>query len=142
MAEAFSTTCVVHIEDCEGLWLSQTGCRGSVAEHWRLKPEVSWVQPSAAAGLFTFLYFHIITSKFIYFQREARCSEQMLCITASTFQLSMLNKTTTTYNCFFANFNTLLVLQTTYLHVALYINFHLYSIAILMCIHSYGQHHI
>ena len=25
--------------------------------------------------LFTFLYFHLITSKFIYFQHEARCSE-------------------------------------------------------------------
>ena len=25
--------------------------------------------------LFTFLYFHLITSKFMYFQREARCSE-------------------------------------------------------------------
>ena len=35
-AEAFSTTCTVHIEDCEGWWLS--GCRSSVAEHWRLKP--------------------------------------------------------------------------------------------------------
>ena len=39
--EAFSTTCAVHIEDCEGWWLS--GCCGSVAEHWQLKPEVSWV---------------------------------------------------------------------------------------------------
>ena len=29
--EAFSTTCAVHIEDCEGWWLS--GCRGSVGEH-------------------------------------------------------------------------------------------------------------
>ena len=29
----------VHIEDCEGLWLS--GCGGSVAEHWRLKPDVT-----------------------------------------------------------------------------------------------------
>ena len=29
----------VHIEDCEGWWLS--GCRSSVAEHWRLKPGVS-----------------------------------------------------------------------------------------------------
>ena len=37
----FSPTCAVHIEDCEGWWLS--GCRSSVAEHWRLKPEVYWV---------------------------------------------------------------------------------------------------
>ena len=35
-------TCAVHIEDCEHWWLSS--CRGSVAERWRLKPEVSWVQ--------------------------------------------------------------------------------------------------
>ena len=27
-----------NLEDCEGWWLS--GCRGSGAEHWRLKPEV------------------------------------------------------------------------------------------------------
>ena len=55
--EAFSTTCAVHIEDSEGWWLS--GCRGSVAEHWWLKPEASWVRLSATAGLF---YFHRITS--------------------------------------------------------------------------------
>ena len=41
--EAFSTTCAVHIEDCEG---------------------------------FTFLYLRLITSKFLYFQLEAGCSEQ------------------------------------------------------------------
>ena len=63
--EAFSTTCAVHIDDCEGWWLS--GCCGSVAEHWRLKPEVSWVQLPATAGFFTFLYFRLITSKFIYY---------------------------------------------------------------------------
>ena len=34
----FSTTCAVHIEDCEGWWLS--GCRSSVAEHWLHKPGV------------------------------------------------------------------------------------------------------
>ena len=71
----FKTTCAVHIEDCEGWCLS--GCRGSVAEHWRLKPEVSWVRLPATASLFTLLYFRLITSKFLYFQREAiRCSEQ------------------------------------------------------------------
>ena len=42
----------------------------------RLKPEVFWIQLPAAAGLFTFLYFCLITSKFIYFQHEAKCSEQ------------------------------------------------------------------
>ena len=36
----------MYIEDCEGWWLS--GCRGSVAEHWRLKPEVSW--PGSTPG--------------------------------------------------------------------------------------------
>ena len=35
-------TCAVYIEDCERWWLSV--CRGSVAERWRLKPEVFWVQ--------------------------------------------------------------------------------------------------
>ena len=44
----------VHMEDCEGWWLS--GCCSSVAEHWRLKPEVFWVRLLAAAGLFTFLH--------------------------------------------------------------------------------------
>ena len=34
---------------CDGWWLFS--CRGSVAEHWRLKPEVSWVQLLATAGL-------------------------------------------------------------------------------------------
>ena len=43
-----------------------SGCHGSVAEHWRLKPEVSLVQLLAAAGLFIFLYFHNI-----YIQLEA-----------------------------------------------------------------------
>ena len=58
---AFGTTCAVHI--CEGRWLS---CRpGSVAEHWRLKPEVYWVQLLVAASLFTFLYFCLITSRFL-----------------------------------------------------------------------------
>ena len=31
----------VYIEDCEGWWLA--GCRGTMAEHWQLKPDVSWV---------------------------------------------------------------------------------------------------
>ena len=31
-----------YIEECEGWCLS--GSHGSVAEHWRLKPEVSWVK--------------------------------------------------------------------------------------------------
>ena len=61
--EAFSTTSAVHIEDCEDWW--SFGCCGSVAEHWRLKPEeVSWVRLPATASFFTFLYFRLITSKF------------------------------------------------------------------------------
>ena len=34
-------------------------CRGSVAEHWWVKPEVFWVRLPATASLFTFLYFHL-----------------------------------------------------------------------------------
>ena len=34
-------------------------------------------QLPATAGLFTFLYFHLIISKFIYFQCEARYSEYL-----------------------------------------------------------------
>ena len=47
-------------EDCEGWWFS--GCHGSVAEHWWLKPEVSWVRLQATAGLFHFplISFHNI----------------------------------------------------------------------------------
>ena len=37
--EAFSTTCAVHIERIVGAG----GCSAVVAEHWQLKPEVSWV---------------------------------------------------------------------------------------------------
>ena len=54
----------VHVEDCEGWWSS--GCHGSVAEHWQLKPEVSWIRLPATDSLFTFLYFCLITSKFIH----------------------------------------------------------------------------
>ena len=42
--------------------------------HWRLKPEVFWVQLPVTAG-----FSSIFASKFLYFQHEARCSEQ-LCI--------------------------------------------------------------
>ena len=45
----------VYMEDCEGWWLS--GGHGLVVEHWRLKPEVSWVRLLAAAGLFHFRLF-------------------------------------------------------------------------------------
>ena len=52
--EAFSTICAVHIEDCEGWWLS--GCRGSVAEHWQLKPGTLGLTPGDC-WLFHFLLF-------------------------------------------------------------------------------------
>ena len=29
-------------------WLPVCGCRGSVAEHWQVKPEVSWVRLPAS----------------------------------------------------------------------------------------------
>ena len=54
-----STTCAVCIEDCEGWWSSS--CHGSVAVHWQLKPELSWVWLWATAGLLTSLYFRLIT---------------------------------------------------------------------------------
>ena len=74
--EAFSTTCAVHIRDCEGWWLS--GCRSSVAEHWRLKPErCPGFDSRWLPAFFTFLYFRLVTSKFLYFQHEARCSERV-----------------------------------------------------------------
>ena len=63
-------------EDCEGWW--SYGCRGSVAEHWRLKPEVSWVRLMATAGFITFLYFHHITSKFIHMHLRFSCPK--LCL--------------------------------------------------------------
>ena len=46
------------IEESEsevGAWSS--GCCGSVAEHWQLKPEVSWVRLLATAGFFHFPLF-------------------------------------------------------------------------------------
>ena len=54
----------LHIEDCES-W-SLPGCRSSVAEHWRLKPGVSWVRLQTTASLLTFLCLRLITSKFLF----------------------------------------------------------------------------
>ena len=78
VTETFSTTCAVHVKQCEDWRLY--GFRGSVADHWRLKPEMSWVRFwfSTTAGLFTFLYFLLITSEFINFQHEARCCGHIL----------------------------------------------------------------
>ena len=56
------------------------GCPAVVAQ-WQNaggSSQVSWVPLPATASFFTFLYFHLIISKFIYFQCEARCSEQIL----------------------------------------------------------------
>ena len=59
-------------------WLLGVRLRHSVPSlHWWLKPEVSWVWLLVTAGLFTFLYFCHITSKFIFFQHEARCSKHI-----------------------------------------------------------------
>ena len=44
VTETFKTSCALHIECCEGWWLS--GCRRSVAEHQRLKPGVLGLIPS------------------------------------------------------------------------------------------------
>ena len=45
-----------------GVSYEWSSCHGSVEDHWWLKPEVSWVQLPA----FTFLHFHLITSKCLY----------------------------------------------------------------------------
>ena len=68
--EAFSTTCAVHIEDVRA-----GGCPAVVAQ-WQiaLAAQTRGVLGStpATAGFFTFLYFRLIISKFIYFQRDTR----------------------------------------------------------------------
>ena len=70
---------LVHIEDCEGWWLS--GCCGLVAEHWRLKPGVLGWTPGMGltpgdSWLF-FFHFPLFSPHNIYFRHEARarCSE-------------------------------------------------------------------
>ena len=60
----FSPICAVHIEDCEGWWLT------IVVAQWQsisCTSQLSWVRFPATAGLFTFLYFCLITSKFLFF---------------------------------------------------------------------------
>ena len=51
----------------------------------RQQPGVEPRTPQLAVGLFIFLYFHLITSKFLYFQHEARCSEHVAfeCVVAT-----------------------------------------------------------
>ena len=65
----FSTTCAVHIEDCEGLVFVRLLC--SVAEHWLHKP--AWVQFQATVSLFTFSHF---TSKYLSFISQSKSSKQ------------------------------------------------------------------
>ena len=65
----YSTTCAVHIEDCEGLVFVQLLC--SVAEHWLHKP--AWVQFQATVSLFTFSHF---TSKYLSFISQSKSSKQ------------------------------------------------------------------
>ena len=65
----YSTTCAVHIEDCEGWCLSS--CRGSVAEHWLHK--LAWVRFQATVSLFTFPHF---TSKYLSFISQSKSSKQ------------------------------------------------------------------
>ena len=66
------------------MWLSS--CHGSVTENWRLKPDVSW----ATVGLFTFLYFHLVTYKLLYSDCEARCFEHFEWENHSAWVLSWL----------------------------------------------------
>ena len=73
--------CVVHIENGGGWWWL-SGCLGSVAEHRRLEPEVSWIRFLATAGLFTFAPHNI------YFQREARSSD--CCISCWSLNVSAM----------------------------------------------------
>ena len=45
VTEAFSTTSELHMENCEGWWLSS--CHTSVVEHWQFKTGVLGLVPSA-----------------------------------------------------------------------------------------------
>ena len=73
---------------CGGWWLS--GCRGSVAEHWQFKPEVPWVRLLATAGLFTFLFFRLITSKFIFSSMRPDALSSCLYLSVAPTQLMRL----------------------------------------------------
>ena len=68
----FRTTCAVHIENCEGWWLS--GCCGSVAEHCLHKPGVLGSIPGNCRPFHFALFSHQNSYKTLYFQREARIS--------------------------------------------------------------------
>ena len=65
---------LVYIEDCGGWWLS--GCRSSVAEHWRLKPGVLGSTPGGCwpfslssispHNILKFFYYWILTTTSCY----------------------------------------------------------------------------
>ena len=60
------------------------GCPAVVAQ-W-LKPEMSWVRLPATAGFFSFLYFRLITSEFIYGKAQVASQDKVCVVTeVSTF---------------------------------------------------------
>ena len=59
---AFKTICLASCKPFSQRFKPSVCC-SSVAEHWQLKPEVSWVQLPETADFFTFLYFHLVISK-------------------------------------------------------------------------------
>ena len=63
--EAFSTTCTVHIEDCDGWWLS--GCHGSVESTGGSSQRCPNCDP-CNCGRFHFLSFCLITPNLHYFE--------------------------------------------------------------------------
>ena len=69
---------------CERWSLSHCG---SVAEHWQLKPAMSWVRLPATAGLFIFLYLRLITSKLYVesiwnLRSDTKCRLSIVCATS------------------------------------------------------------
>ena len=72
--EAFSTTCAVHTEDCEGWWLS--GCHSSVAEHQLHKWSVLGLIPSGCQPFHCFYFTsnfkfdHLIIMQTSFFQNK------------------------------------------------------------------------
>ena len=63
------------------------------------------------AGFLTFLYFHLITSKFIYFQREARCSLHNLLAVTLLKRISFRCRLETPSPPSFSSFSVNLVLK-------------------------------
>ena len=59
-----NTTCAVHIEDCGGMVVVRLSWLNGKALAAQAKFKVVWL-PAAVTGLFTLLYFGLITSKFL-----------------------------------------------------------------------------